>query len=56
MVTNVRRKSPRPCAADDALPKIQRSTKDPRHAGTVVTPNRAAALILQAAQRFSMQL
>src|SRR5262245_41635314 len=57
IVSNVRRKSSRPCArADDALPTIQTSARDPRHVGIVVIPNRAAAPILQAALRFSIQL
>src|SRR5262249_22133892 len=52
-----RRKSCGRCArADDALPKIQRSAKDPRHAVTAVTSDCAAALILQASEPFSMQL
>ncbi len=56
IVPNVRRNSSGPCArADDALPNRQRSANDLPRGGTVVPPDRAAVLILQASERFSMQ-
>src|SRR5262245_62789905 len=56
IVPNVRRNSSGPCArADDALPNRQRSANDPPRGCTVVPPDRAALLLLQAPEQFSME-
>src|SRR6516164_5806190 len=56
IVPNVRRNSSGPCArAVDALPNRQRSANDPPRGGTVIPPDRAALLLLQASERFSME-